>query len=204
MYEQLEQILSSDIEDSIRDPQYFFYGVGIYCFLKRYSRDGFYPSMTVEQMMSKFQQLTNNQFNYEGRANTKFLKYLSYDFRSNSTKPPSAKKRPANGVRKMADGENVGKPNSGVKTVWQYYRNAAVINLPSRKSNIIRLYNNPMQTSYTESKLNDGIKYHVGPEDRVLAYFVAWRLVAIDFKATPTETELSSETLAKIEKRFPE
>ncbi len=202
MYKQLEQILSSDIEARIENPEYLFYGVGVYCFLRKYAQDGFNPGMTVEQMMNRFQQLTSGQFSYEGRTRSGFLKSLSYDFRNNSIKPPSAKNRPANGLRRIVDGENVGKTNSGVKTVWQYYRSAIVINQQRSKANVIRLYNDKIHESYTKSSLSDGMS----PEDRnrVIAYFVTWRLVAIDFKATPTEEVLSPETLAKIEKRFPE
>lgn len=179
---------------------YILNTVGVYSYLSGYSSEGFNPSMTVEAMMQKFSNSTNNQYSFQGRRNG-FIGKICYDFENNSITPPSAKGRPGNGLRCIEDGEDVGKPDNGVKTVWQYYRSVIVRDEKGTFS-VVRLFNTPVQNSYRLTPLNQNLSMFMPVSTTIIGYMVTWRIICIDFKVQPNEASLSKATKDKIDNRF--
>ena len=198
--------MNSELTQKLKDaamsnnPYYILNTIGIYSYLFEHGNKGFRPNMTVEQMMSNFRNLENNNFNFEGRPNG-FIESISYNFNDSSYTPPSAKQRPLNGLRTITDGQAIGDPKNGINTVWQYYRSVITLDINEHLSTV-RLFNTPIQNSYQNTPVNQNLSSFLPVGTTIAAYLVTWRIIGIDFKQDPVETVQSNETKEKIAKRF--
>ncbi len=164
------------------DPIYVLQGVGVYAYLTGFASDGLNPGLTIEHMMSRFRTLTNDDFRYFGRVKdgmpTGFLGSLSYNFTDDSVTPPSAHKRPSNGLRGIEDGKEA----AGLTSVWQYYRSALTYDQSTGHVSTIRLFNDPAQQKYVNTTIGERVSDFVPPSimNNLIGFSVSWRIILID------------------------